>query len=198
MVWAAWGTQGFTSGAKRNSCRFLLYIYFKMVWAGSSTQHKYDIMYVGEHTWDVNWSHVGQHEVVIACSVINGWNFLLFFFPLFFPKCCLSHLTRNIWVFWATFMTLLLVLALSVHIQSLLHQQIYISSFTFSIVNLLSYFFQLLKVDQITTMHNGELMKFWGPLIKVSKFSGERHNGALQKIKTNSHLCKKFFNIFMT
>jgi hypothetical protein len=41
-------------------------------------------------------------------------------------------------------------------------------------------------------MHNGELMKFWGPLIKVSEFSGERHNGSLQKIKTNSHLCKKF------
>jgi hypothetical protein len=38
-------------------------------------------------------------------------------------------------------------------------------------------------------MHNADLMKFWGPLIKLSEFSYERHNGLLQKIKTNGHLC---------
>jgi hypothetical protein len=38
-------------------------------------------------------------------------------------------------------------------------------------------------------MHNAQLMKFWGPLIPLSEFGGERHNGALQKINTNQHLC---------
>jgi hypothetical protein len=38
-------------------------------------------------------------------------------------------------------------------------------------------------------MHNPELMKFWGPLIKLSEFPYEQHNGGLQKIKTNGHLC---------
>lgn len=38
-------------------------------------------------------------------------------------------------------------------------------------------------------MHNADLMKFWGPLIRLSEFSGERHNGGLQRIKTNSHIC---------
>ena len=44
-------------------------------------------------------------------------------------------------------------------------------------------------------MHNADLMKFWGPLIKLSEFSYERHNGLLQKIKTNGHLCRssKYF-----
>ncbi len=36
-------------------------------------------------------------------------------------------------------------------------------------------------------MHNADLMKFWGPLIKLSEFPYEWHNGNLQKIKTNSH-----------
>ena len=44
-----------------------------MVWASSSARRKYDITYVGEHMWDVNWSHVGQHEVVIVCGVDCGW-----------------------------------------------------------------------------------------------------------------------------
>jgi hypothetical protein len=39
-------------------------------------------------------------------------------------------------------------------------------------------------------MHNADLMKFWGPLIKVSEFAYERHNGILQKIKTNCHICE--------
>jgi len=44
-------------------------------------------------------------------------------------------------------------------------------------------------------MHNPELMKFWGPLIKLSEFPYEQHNGRLQKIKTNSHLCA--YNSFL-
>jgi len=39
-------------------------------------------------------------------------------------------------------------------------------------------------------MHNADLMKFWGPLIKLSEFSYERHNGSLQKINTNHHPCE--------
>jgi hypothetical protein len=39
-------------------------------------------------------------------------------------------------------------------------------------------------------MHNSDLMKFWGPLMPLSEFAGERHNGNLQKIETNSHACK--------
>jgi hypothetical protein len=37
-------------------------------------------------------------------------------------------------------------------------------------------------------MHNGPQMKFWGPLMAVSEFAYEQHNGTLQKIKTNGHL----------
>lgn len=39
-------------------------------------------------------------------------------------------------------------------------------------------------------MHNTELMKFWGPLSLLSELPYEQHNGALQKIKTNWHVCK--------
>ena len=39
-------------------------------------------------------------------------------------------------------------------------------------------------------MHNSDLMKFWGPLMPLSEFSGERHNGNLQNIETNSHACQ--------
>ncbi|KAF5320287.1 hypothetical protein D9611_011351 [Ephemerocybe angulata] len=37
-------------------------------------------------------------------------------------------------------------------------------------------------------MHNPELMRFWGPLILLSEFPYEQHNGTLQRIKTNGHL----------
>ncbi|PPQ76394.1 hypothetical protein CVT24_007928 [Panaeolus cyanescens] len=37
-------------------------------------------------------------------------------------------------------------------------------------------------------MHNGELMQYWGPLILLSEFTGERFNGILQKTKTNGRL----------
>lgn len=43
-------------------------------------------------------------------------------------------------------------------------------------------------------MHNGPLMKFWGPLIKISEYPYETHNGALQRIKTNHHLCEPNFH----
>jgi len=39
-------------------------------------------------------------------------------------------------------------------------------------------------------MHIPDLLQFWGPLIKLSEFSYEKHNGLLQKIKTNKHLCE--------
>jgi len=38
-------------------------------------------------------------------------------------------------------------------------------------------------------MHNGDLLKYWGPLIKLSEFPYEQHNGQFQKVKTNSHAC---------
>jgi len=34
-------------------------------------------------------------------------------------------------------------------------------------------------------MHNGDLMKYWGPLPVISESFGERMNGMLQGIKTN-------------
>ncbi|KAF7336362.1 hypothetical protein MVEN_02184700 [Mycena venus] len=37
-------------------------------------------------------------------------------------------------------------------------------------------------------MHNGEQMKWWGLLPKLSEFMYESHNGSLQKIKTNNHM----------
>jgi hypothetical protein len=43
-------------------------------------------------------------------------------------------------------------------------------------------------------MHNGSQMKWWGPLMKLSEFMYESHNGSLQKIKTNNHMCKLDFN----
>ncbi|KAJ3533804.1 hypothetical protein NMY22_g7182 [Coprinellus aureogranulatus] len=36
-------------------------------------------------------------------------------------------------------------------------------------------------------MHNGDQMKFFGPLMKLSELGYERHNGRLQKVKTNGH-----------
>jgi hypothetical protein len=39
-------------------------------------------------------------------------------------------------------------------------------------------------------MHNGDLLKFWGPLSLLSEFPGERMNGDMGKIKTNRRLCE--------
>ena len=44
-------------------------------------------------------------------------------------------------------------------------------------------------------MHNGDLLKFWGPLSLLSEFPGERMNGDLGKIKTNRHLCKSIISV---
>ncbi|EJD44021.1 hypothetical protein AURDEDRAFT_125337 [Auricularia subglabra TFB-10046 SS5] len=38
--------------------------------------------------------------------------------------------------------------------------------------------------------HNGEALKFWGPLAPLSEFPYERQNGVLAAISTNNHLCK--------
>lgn len=43
-------------------------------------------------------------------------------------------------------------------------------------------------------IHNAEQMKWWGPLMPLSEFMYESHNGRLQKIKTNNHMCKLLFN----
>jgi hypothetical protein len=43
-------------------------------------------------------------------------------------------------------------------------------------------------------LHNGDQLKWWGPLVKLAEFMYESHNGALQKIKTNNHMCKPEFN----
>ncbi|KAF7367760.1 hypothetical protein MSAN_00840000 [Mycena sanguinolenta] len=37
-------------------------------------------------------------------------------------------------------------------------------------------------------IHNGEQMRWWGPLMKLSEFMYESHDGSLQKIKTNNHM----------
>jgi hypothetical protein len=41
------------------------------------------------------------------------------------------------------------------------------------------------KPNHHYAMHNGALLKYWGPLPPLSEFAGERMNGMLQKIKTN-------------
>lgn len=39
-------------------------------------------------------------------------------------------------------------------------------------------------------MHNGDMLRFWGPLMNVSEFAYERDNHILQNINTNNHPCK--------
>jgi hypothetical protein len=43
-------------------------------------------------------------------------------------------------------------------------------------------------------MHNGPQLKFWGPLMGVSEFPYERHNGTFQKVPKNNHMgvCSRF------
>jgi hypothetical protein len=48
------------------------------------------------------------------------------------------------------------------------------------------------KPNHHYAMHNGLLLKYWGPLASFSEFPGERMNGMLQKIKTNHHLHMSF------
>lgn len=47
------------------------------------------------------------------------------------------------------------------------------------------FFYCQSKPNHHYAMHNGDLLKYWGPLASFSKFSGERLNGLLQKISTN-------------
>ncbi|KLO10373.1 hypothetical protein SCHPADRAFT_809911, partial [Schizopora paradoxa] len=44
------------------------------------------------------------------------------------------------------------------------------------------------KPNHHYAMHNGDIMKFWGPLPPLSEFSGERMNGTLQDINTNKKI----------
>jgi hypothetical protein len=44
--------------------------------------------------------------------------------------------------------------------------------------------------NQHYAMHNGDLMRFWGPLMVLSEFPYERHNGTFQKVQTTNHLGK--------
>ncbi|RDB22345.1 hypothetical protein Hypma_010543 [Hypsizygus marmoreus] len=44
------------------------------------------------------------------------------------------------------------------------------------------------KPNHHYAMHNGALLKYWGPLASFSEFPGERMNGLLQNIKTNHRL----------
>ncbi|THU79618.1 hypothetical protein K435DRAFT_823868 [Dendrothele bispora CBS 962.96] len=44
------------------------------------------------------------------------------------------------------------------------------------------------KPNHHYTMHNGQLLKFWGPLSLLSEFPGEQMNGMLQGIETNRRM----------
>ena len=48
------------------------------------------------------------------------------------------------------------------------------------------------KPNHHFAMHNGDLMKYWGPLPSISEFPGERMNGMLQGIKTNRRFSMSF------
>jgi hypothetical protein len=48
------------------------------------------------------------------------------------------------------------------------------------------------KPNHHYAMHNGALLKYWGPLASFSEFPGERMNGKLQKMNTNHDLCMCF------
>ncbi|KAL1738962.1 hypothetical protein HDZ31DRAFT_77951, partial [Schizophyllum fasciatum] len=43
------------------------------------------------------------------------------------------------------------------------------------------------KPNHHYAMHSSSILKYWGPLPALSEFPGERMNGMLQRIKTNSH-----------
>jgi hypothetical protein len=51
------------------------------------------------------------------------------------------------------------------------------------------------KPNHHYAMHNGALMKYWGPLPSLSEFPGERMNGMLQNINTNRQL-SMLFHVF--
>lgn len=43
-------------------------------------------------------------------------------------------------------------------------------------------------------LHVPDQLRYWGPLMAVSEFSGEHINGLLQKAKTNNCTCKFIFS----
>ncbi|THU94689.1 hypothetical protein K435DRAFT_819951 [Dendrothele bispora CBS 962.96] len=45
------------------------------------------------------------------------------------------------------------------------------------------------KPNHHYALHNGELLKYWGPLSALSEFPGERMNGIMQNIQTNRRIC---------
>jgi hypothetical protein len=49
-------------------------------------------------------------------------------------------------------------------------------------------------------MHNGALLKFWGPLAALNEFAGERMNGMFQKVKHNRRVgeSSQFFSHLFT
>jgi hypothetical protein len=49
------------------------------------------------------------------------------------------------------------------------------------------------KPNHHYAMHNGDLLKFWGPLTKLSEFAGERTNGMMQRTKTSRRKCEYFY-----
>lgn len=49
------------------------------------------------------------------------------------------------------------------------------------------------KPNHHYAMHNGDLLKYWGPLPSFSEFPGERMNGMLQNINTNRRLGMYFY-----
>lgn len=53
---------------------------------------------------------------------------------------------------------------------------------------------QASKPNHHYAMHNGSLLKYWGPLASFSEFPGERMNGMLQNTKTNHQL--RMFYLF--
>ncbi|THU85981.1 hypothetical protein K435DRAFT_822265 [Dendrothele bispora CBS 962.96] len=44
------------------------------------------------------------------------------------------------------------------------------------------------KPNHHYAMHNGEILKYWGPVAALSEFAGERMNGVMQNINTNRHI----------
>lgn len=54
------------------------------------------------------------------------------------------------------------------------------------------------KPNHHYAMHNGDQMKYWGPLPSFGEFPGERMNGMLQGIKTNRRLSMSVSNFLFT
>lgn len=51
------------------------------------------------------------------------------------------------------------------------------------------------KPNHHWAMHNGDILKMWGPLASSNEYFGERLIGILQQIKTNQHMSELFFSM---